>query len=91
MGNRVVVSVVGRDQIGIIARVTAILAQQQVNVLDISQTTMQELFTMIMVVDMEKCPVSLETLQEYLFVVEQEMGLKISLQHEDIFKVMHRL
>ncbi|OEH86642.1 hypothetical protein BHU72_10340 [Desulfuribacillus stibiiarsenatis] len=90
-GNRVVVSVIGQDQKGIIAKVTAILAKNDVNILDISQTIMQDFFTMVMVVDIKDFQGDTEALSAQFKPLEDEMGLKIRLQHEDIFNFMHRI
>ncbi|OEF96490.1 ACT domain-containing protein [Desulfuribacillus alkaliarsenatis] len=90
-GNRVVISVVGQDQKGIIAKVTAILADKNVNILDISQTIMQGFFTMVMVVDVKDYNGDIDSLATYFKPLEEEMGLKIRLQHEDIFNFMHRI
>ncbi|WNF38195.1 ACT domain-containing protein [Bacillaceae bacterium IKA-2] len=87
---RAVVSVIGKDQVGIIAKVTNILADNSVNVLDISQTILQDFFTMMMLVDVSEIE-SLEQLQEQFQPISQEMGLKINIQLEDLFKAMHRV
>lgn len=89
--SRAVVSVVGRDQVGIIARVATVLAENGVNILDISQTTMQEFFTMIMLVDLRGSEDSVDGLRQRLAVVEEAMGLRINVQHEDVFLYMHRV
>jgi len=88
---RAVVTVIGSDRIGIIAGISTVLAGFNVNILDINQTTMQELFTMIMMVDISKTNASFEKLTEALDAKGSEMGLKIRIQHEDIFKSMHRI
>jgi ACT domain-containing protein len=88
---RAVITVIGTDKIGIIAGVSTILAEAGVNILDITQTTMQELFTMIMLVDISKAVVSFEHLCGRLSAKGDEMGLKIKIQHEDIFKSMHEI
>ncbi len=87
---RAVVSVVGKDQVGIIAKVTNILAKNNVNVLDISQTILQDFFTMMMIVDVSEMN-SLTQLQDQFEPISLEMGLKINIQLEDIFKAMHRV
>lgn len=87
---RAVVSVIGKDQVGIIAKVTTILADNNVNVLDISQTILQDFFTMMMLVDVTETE-SLEQLQELFQPTSKEMGLKINIQLEDLFKAMHRV
>lgn len=89
--NRIVVTVVGKDKKGIIAAVATALSARDVNILDISQTILQEFFTMIMIVDMTDCPVDFATLKEELGVLGQKYGVVISCQHEEIFQYMHRI
>ena len=89
--NRVIVTVIGEDKVGIIAAVTAVLAGANVNVVDISQTTMREFFAMIMMADMDKASVPFDELKRRLNVQGAAMGLKIDAQHEDVFKFMHRV
>lgn len=88
---RAIVSVIGKDQVGIIASVCALLSAHQVNVLDISQTVLQEYFTMIMVVDVSGSPLMFADLVTKLEQAGQEMGLTIHAQREDIFNAMHRI
>ncbi|MFZ0443069.1 MAG: ACT domain-containing protein [Bacillus sp. (in: firmicutes)] len=87
---RAVVSVIGKDQIGIISKVTTILAQNQVNILDISQTILQDFFTMMMIVDVTDHQ-DLEALQKQLTNIGKPIGLTITLQLEEIFQAMHRV
>ena len=89
--NRVIVTVIGVDTVGIIANVSAVLAQANANIVDISQTTLREFFTMIMMVDMDKASLSFDELKRRLNAKGDAMGLKIDAQHEDIFKFMHRV
>ena len=89
--NRVVVTVVGKDRKGIIAAVSGALADWEVNILDISQTILQEFFTMIMIVDMNDATVNFSELREKLGVLGQKYGVVISCQHEEIFQYMHRI
>ena len=86
-----IVTVVGRDQVGIIARVCTLLAQQNVNILDISQTILQGAFTMVMAVDVSKAALSFGDLQDALSLLGQEMGLTIRVQREEIFDAMHQI
>ena len=88
---KAIVTVVGKDRIGIIASVCTLLAHYQVNILDISQTVMQEYFTMMMVVDVTSCNVPLAELCKAMDAKGQEMGLSIRVQREDIFEAMHRV
>lgn len=88
---KAVVTVVGKDQVGIIAAVCVHLASYNVNVLDISQTVMQGYFTMMMVVDVSGSTVPLAELAKATEDKGKEMGLSIRLQREDIFEAMHRV
>lgn len=88
---RAMITVIGNDRKGIIARVCACLYEREVNVLDITQTLLQEYFTMVMLVDLKDCTVSFEALQQALTQVGQEMELSIRIQNEEIFNAMHRL
>ena len=88
---RAMITVIGNDRKGIIARVCACLYEREVNVLDITQTLLQEYFTMVMLVDLKDCTVSFEALQQALAQVGQEMELSIRIQNEEIFNAMHRL
>ena len=88
---KAVVTVVGKDRVGIIASVCVELANYNVNVLDISQTVMQGYFTMMMVVDVSGANVPLAILCQQMDAKGQEMGLSIRVQREDIFEAMHRV
>jgi ACT domain-containing protein len=90
-GNRVIISVLGPDRVGIIAGVANILSENNINILDISQTIIQEYLAMVIIADMEKSAVNMGELKERLASKEQELGIKIDAQHEDIFNFMHRL
>ncbi len=88
---KAIVTVVGKDAVGIIASVCVQLASYNVNVLDISQTVMQGYFTMMMAVDVSGCQIPLAELVKQLEEKGKEMGLSIRLQREDIFEAMHRV
>lgn len=88
---RAIVTVIGRDRVGIIADVCTLLAKYGVNVLDISQTILQEYFTMIMLVDASACSAPFAELVKALNGTGTELGLEIRMQREDIFNSMHRL
>ena len=90
-GNRIIISVIGQDKVGIIAKVSTILADNSVNILDISQTILQEFFAMVLIADMQKSNIDLNTLKEKLSGLGEEMGVKIETQHEDVFRYMHRI
>ena len=88
---RAIVTVIGKDRVGIIADVTALLAQYGVNVLDISQTVLQVYFTMIMLVDASQCTVPFADLARTLDEAGTQRDLQIRAQREDIFNAMHRI
>ena len=88
---KAIVTVVGKDQVGIIAGVCNTLADHNINVLDISQTIMEGFFTMMMVVDLELCAESFVNLQNVLKTFGEGRGLSIRIQREDIFDAMHKL
>ncbi len=88
---KAIVSVFARDAKGITAYVTTLLAQQGINILDISQTLMQEYFTMIMLVDLTDCPLPFGELSALLQEKGAERGLSVHIQRQDIFDAMHRI
>ncbi len=88
---RAVITVLGKDTVGIIAGVSNILADSNVNILDITQTIMQDVFTMVTLVDISSCNIPFDILSEKLDKKGVELGLKIQIQHEDIFNSMHRI
>ncbi len=86
-----ILTVIGKDNPGIIAKVSNLLADKNVNIEDISQTIMQSTFTMIMLVNIESATVSMKELKEKLTVLGEEIGVSIHLQHEDVFDAMHKV
>ena len=88
---KAIVTVVGKDRVGIIANVCTVLAGFNVNVLDISQTVMQGYFTMMMATDVSASTVPMAQLASELDRLGKEMGLSIRIQREDIFEAMHRI
>ena len=88
---KAIVTVVGKDRVGIIAQVCTTLAAYQVNVLDISQTVMRGYFTMMMAVEVSQCTIPLAQLCDAMEEAGKEMGLSIKVQREDIFQAMHRI
>jgi ACT domain-containing protein len=89
--NRVIVTVLGADRVGIIAGVSAVLAEANVNIVDISQTTLREFFTMILMADLDQATLPFDELKRQLAEKGEQMGVKIDAQHEDVFKYMHRV
>ena len=88
---RTIITVVGHDTVGIIARVCTYLAQNNINILDISQTILQDYFTMVMLVDVSKCTIPFAQLAQELSDSGKERSLDIRVQREDIFNAMHRI
>ena len=88
---KTIITVVGKDTVGIIARVCTYLAENNVNILDISQTIVQGYFNMMMVTDATKCEKSAAQIGDELEAVGKEIGVSILCQHEDIFNMMHRI
>ncbi len=86
-----IVTVLGKDSVGIIARVCSYLSDQNVNVLEITQSILQGYFNMMMIVDLSAASVPLVTIVEELEKLGRNIGVVIKLQHEDIFNAMHRI
>ena len=88
---RAVLTVIGKDKRGIIAKVSAVLSGKGVNILDISQTILQEYFAMIMLVDLSDSEIPLSVLADECRALGEEIGMSIHVQHEDIFNAMHKV
>ena len=89
--NRTIITVIGKDRVGIIAKVCAYLAENDINVLDINQSIVQGFFNMIMFVDAQNAKKDFAVLNSDMEKISEELGVKIKMQHEDIFNVMHRI
>ena len=88
---KIIITVVGKDAVGIIAAVCTYLANNKINILDISQTIVQDYFNMMMIVDMQLTEKSLSTISEELAELGESIGVIIKCQREDIFTKMHRI
>ena len=89
---KLVVTIVGRDQVGIVAMVSGLLADQRVNILNVNQNIMDGFFNMVMIAEMpDHAGIRLKDLQELLRQKGEERGLEIKLQHQEIFQVMHSI
>ena len=88
---RAIITVIGKDQVGIVAKISTICAKYDANILDINQTLLQEIFTMTMLIDIKNISKELGVLKEELEEVGKEMELKIHVMHQDIFNSMHRI
>lgn len=88
---RAVVTVMGEDKKGIIAKTATLLAENDINILDITQTIVKNIFTMVMLVGIDDSKLEIAALGEELNRLGEEMGVEIRVQHEDIFNSMHRI
>lgn len=88
---RAIITVTGKDRPGIIAAVCVLLSESDINILDISQTVMQDFFTMTMLIDLTECKKDFSEVSDSLDTKGKEMGLIIRVQREDIFDKMHRI
>jgi ACT domain-containing protein len=88
---KAVITVIGKDNVGILAKVSDACAQANVNIVEVTQSVLQEMFAMIMLVEIEKSTVSFDELKENLNAVGEKTNTKIHIMHEDIFNSMHRI
>lgn len=86
-----IVTVTGRDKVGIIAKISMLMAKANVNIVDVSQRIMAEYFVMTMACDITDAAIEMDKLQKQLARLAKEMELNITFQHENIFKMMHRV
>jgi len=88
---KAIVTVIGKDRVGIIAKVSNVLADNRVNIMDISQTILQDYFAMIMLVDLTEMGISFSDLSQRLADQGKTIGVEIKIQREEIFKAMHQV
>ena len=88
---KAVISVIGKDTVGILAKVSDACAKASVNIIEVTQSVLQDMFAMIMLVDIDKANIEFEQLRENLNKVGESTGTQIHLMHEDIFNSMHRI
>lgn len=88
---RAVITVIGKDKVGILAKVSSVCAEKEVNVLEVTQSILQDMFVMVMMVDISKCTVTFSELSDQLETLGDSMNLKIHIMHEDIFNSMHKI
>ena len=86
-----VVTVIGLDSVGILARVSSVCAEHNANVIDVTQSVMQKLFTMIMLIDISDLNSDFAALQSSFNALGEEIGMKIHIMHEDVFNSMHHI
>ena len=89
--NNSVITVIGKDRVGIVYDVSKILAENQINILNISQQLMDDFFTMIILVDTSKCPKSRQEVLDLFVEESKKLALDIRMQNEEIFQAMHRI
>lgn len=88
---KTIITVVGKDTVGIISKVCTYLADNDINILDISQTIVQDYFNMMMIVDANNSKKAFGDLSDELVKIGEEIGVQIKMQSEDIFNIMHRI
>lgn len=88
---KAVVTVIGLDSVGILARVSSVCAEHNANVIDVTQSVMQKLFTMIMLIDISDLNSDFAALQSSFNTLGEEIGMKIHIMHEDVFNSMHHI
>ena len=89
--SRFVITVIGLDRVGIVAGITRVLAEHQVNIADIRQSIMDDLFTMIMLAEAKGENLDLAAFQQAMQAIGKELGVEVIVQHEDVFRFMHRI
>ena len=88
---KAVITVLGKDSVGILAKVSAACAEHGVNIMDVTQSVMQDMFAMIMLANIEGCEIPFSELAQKLEVAGEEIGCKVHVMHEDIFNSMHKI
>jgi ACT domain-containing protein len=88
---RAVITVIGTDMVGILAKVSNICCENNINIADVTQSILQELFAMIMLVDLSASTISCSELSDKMDILSKDMNLSIHVMHEDIFNSMHRI
>ncbi|HIW74235.1 MAG TPA: ACT domain-containing protein [Firmicutes bacterium] len=88
---RAVITVIGKDTVGILARISTACAEHNINVSEVTQSILQDLFVMIMMVDISKSDVPFTRFSDEMAALGREMGLSVHAMHEDIFNSMHRI
>ncbi len=88
---KAIITVVGKDTLGILAKVSTACAESNVNIIEVTQSVLQDMFAMTMMVEIDKSSLELEELRTKLEKVGDETGTKIHVMHEDIFNSMHKI
>ena len=88
---KAIITVIGKDSVGILGKVSSACAEAGVNILEVTQSVLQDMFAMIMLGDFEKSPIAFSEFQQKLSDLGDDMGMKIHVMHEDIFNSMHKI
>ncbi|MBQ7923368.1 MAG: ACT domain-containing protein [Clostridia bacterium] len=88
---KAIITVVGRDTVGILAKVSAVCSDNNANIIDVTQSVLKDIFTMVMLVDISDLVSDFTDLQNALYALGDKIGMKIHVMHEDIFNSMHHI
>ena len=88
---KAIITVIGKDTVGILARVSDACAKASVNIVEVTQSVLQDMFAMVMLVEIDRSTVGFDELRENLNIVGEETNTKIDIMHEDIFNSMHKI
>lgn len=88
---KAVITVIGRDTVGVIARISGVCSELDINIEDVTQSIMQEMFCMIMLVDLSRCSVPQEEMRRRLAEVGEEMRMQVNVTRQEVFDAMHRV
>ena len=88
---RAIISVVGKDTYGILAKVSSVCSENKANIIDVTQSVLQEMFVMVMMVDISAADCDFSAFKAALEKTGEEIGMQINIMHEDIFNSMHRI
>ena len=88
---KAVITVVGRDTVGVVAKVSGVCSELNINIEDVTQSIMQEMFCMIMLVNLEKCNVSPDAMRARFAKAGEEMGMQVNITRQEVFDAMHRI
>ncbi|MDO4730520.1 MAG: ACT domain-containing protein [Clostridia bacterium] len=88
---KAVITVIGKDIVGILAKVSTMCAKYNINIMDVTQSVLQDLFAMIMLVDMKTCTIDFKEFVDKMALLGEDENLKIHVMHEDIFNSMHKI
>ena len=88
---RAIISVIGKDTFGILAKVSSVCSENRANIIDVTKSVLQEMFVMVMMVDISDAKCDFSTLKATLEKTGEDIGMQINIMHEDIFNSMHRI